>query len=468
MNAKFWASGLRPARTPGTSKTMAIQFIKSRRVIFPDETIRSATLKIAAGKISEILSYDTAVSGVGIDAGDSVLMPGLVDTHVHINEPGRTEWEGFQTATQAAARGGITTVVDMPLNSIPATTTLSALKTKETSAKENCAIDYGFWGGVVPGNAGELASMIDEGALGFKAFLIDSGVEEFPMSTEADLRIAMPILAKRNVPLLVHAELEGHTHAHADTDARSYRTFLESRPREWEVNAIRMMIRLSKETGCPVHIVHLSAADAIADIRKARAEGVKITSETCPHYLFFAAEEIPEGATQFKCTPPIREKENRERLWKGLKDGSIDFVVSDHSPCTPKLKKLEQGNFDEAWGGISGLQFGLSVVWSGMKSRGFEISELYKLMSKKPAEFLGVRHGIAPGNAANLTVWNPDRSFKLEEKMIRHKHSLTPYSGQTFYGVVEKTILHGEIAYDETNPAPAPRIGHQVFRGATT
>lgn len=447
---------------------MASTYIKSTRVIFPDLSIRPATVVIEGEKIADIFDHSTSPRGTpGIDVGDSILMPGLVDTHVHINEPGRTEWEGFETATEAAAAGGITTVVDMPLNSIPATTTLAALRTKEESAIGHCKIDYALWGGVVPGNAGELSAMVDGGAVGFKAFMIDSGVDEFPMSTEKDLREAMPILAKKGVPLLVHAELEGSC-PHSNGNPRAYSTFLESRPRQWEIDAIRTMIRLSRETGCHVHVVHLSAADALDDIKRARAEGVKITAETCPHYLYFAAEEIPEGATQFKCTPPIRERENRERLWQGLREGAIDFVVSDHSPCTPRLKKLEQGLFDEAWGGISGLQFGLSVVWTAMKDRGFGPESLCSWMSHKPAEFLGLKTGIAKGNDANLVVWNPERSFLLEEKLVRHKHRLTPYSDRILFGVVEKTFVRGHQVFDDEVTIPeVKRIGRQITRGAT-
>lgn len=445
---------------------MAATSIKSTRTIFPDGTMRPATIVIEGETIADVFDHSVSPKGTPtLDVGSSVLMPGLVDTHVHINEPGRTEWEGFETATAAAAAGGITTVVDMPLNSIPATTSVSALLTKEASARGHCTIDYGLWGGVIPGNAGELAEMVDRGALGFKAFMIDSGVDEFPMSTEKDLRAAMPILAAKGVPLLVHAELEGSC-PHSGGDPREYRTFLESRPRQWEIDAIRLMIRLSRETGCRVHIVHLSAADAIEDIRRARAEGVKITAETCPHYLYFAAEEIPPGATQFKCTPPIRERENRERLWQGLREGVVDFVVSDHSPCHPRLKKIEEGKFDEAWGGISGLQFGLPVVWTAMKERGFGPETLYRWMSAKPAEFLGLRHGIARGSPANLTVWNPERTFRLEEKIIRHKHRLTPYADRDLYGVVEKTFVRGHQVFDERVTIPgAKSIGRQVFRG---
>ena len=439
-------------------------YIKSRRTILPDLSSRPATVVVdESGKVAAVLPIAETPQGMtGIDGGELVLMPGLVDTHVHVNEPGRTEWEGFQTATRAAAAGGITQLVDMPLNSIPATTTLAALKEKQKSALGNCTIDYGLWGGVVPGNAGELKTMAEAGALGFKAFLIESGVDEFPMATEKDLREAMPILAKVGRPLLVHAELEGPCH-HTTHDTRSYQHYLESRPQEWEVNAIRMMIRLSEETGCRVHIVHLSAADALEDIRKARARGVRITAETCPHYLYFKSEEIPAGATQFKCAPPIRDSSNRERLWKALEDGIIDFVVSDHSPCTPALKKLDAGKFDEAWGGISGLQFGLSVVWTAMRERGLKPEQLAQWMSERTSRFLGLPNGIAVGREANFVLWNPEEAFTLAPEMIRHRHSLTPYDGRRLYGTVEKTFLRGELIYDRKNPKAADvRHGRQI------
>jgi allantoinase len=438
-------------------------YVKSQRVILPDtDAARPATVVIENGKIARVLPIGETPTGMkGSDCGNLVLMPGLVDTHVHVNEPGRTEWEGFQTATHAAAAGGITQLVDMPLNSIPATTTLAALETKRKSALNNCTIDYGLWGGVVPGNSNELEAMAKAGALGFKAFLIESGVDEFPMATEKDLRLAMPILAKVGRPLLVHAELEGPC-SHNTHDTRSYNHYLESRPQEWEVNAIRMMIRLSEETGCHVHIVHLSAADALDDLRAARARGVRITAETCPHYLYFKSEEIPAGATQFKCAPPIRENENRERLWKALEDGTIDFVVSDHSPCTPALKKLEAGEFDEAWGGISGLQFGLSVVWTAMRERGLGPEKLAKWMSERTSRFLGLPNGIRPGAEANLVLWNPEESFTLAKEMVRHKHALTPYDGRRLFGVVEKTFLRGERIYDRKDPVADVRHGRQI------
>lgn len=429
-------------------------YIRSRRTVFPDGVVKPATLIIKGENIDSIEPFDFQDVKQGefreLNLGDLVLAPALIDTHVHINEPGRTEWEGFETATRAAAAGGISTVIDMPLNSIPATTTIEALEKKQKSAQGHCAIDYGFWGGVVPGNAVQLAAMVDKGVFGFKAFLVDSGVEEFPMSSEADLRVAMPILAKKNVPLLVHAEVECSSPEIKETDSKKYQSYLESRPAKWEVEAIRMMIRLSKETGCHVHIVHLSAADALADIRQAREAGVRITCETCPHYLFFDAESIQAGATQYKCAPPIRESENRERLWQGLKEGTIDFVVSDHSPCTPQLKKLEQGDFAQAWGGISGLQFGHSVVWTAMRSRGFPMEWMSELMSARTGNFLRIQTGIKKGLPANLMVWNPEESFQIDIEKIRHKHRLTPYINKTLYGVVEKTFVRGSLVFDRT------------------
>jgi allantoinase len=414
--------------------------IRSRRVLIGAEgEPRPATIVIRDGKIAEILDHSAPVEH---DVGDLLVMPGIVDTHAHINEPGRTDWEGFKTATQAAAAGGITTVVDMPLNSIPATTTLEALEIKARTAKGQCLIDYGFWGGVIPGNSRELAPMAAAGALGFKAFLCESGVAEFPMSREKDLEQAMPILAEAGVPLLVHAELADDRKSGPD-----YEGYLGSRPPEWEVNAIRMMIRLAEKTSCKVHIVHLSAADAVADIRAARIRGVPITAETCPHYLVFESETIGATKTQFKCSPPIRGHENRERLWQSLKEGAIDFVVSDHSPCTPELKR---GDFSQAWGGIAGLQFSLPAVWTEMKRRGHTVRELSSWMSDRTSRFagLGDRKGrIAVGYDADLVVFDPEASFRVEPSMILHRNKLTPYEGLELRGKVSRTYLRGNCIY---------------------
>jgi allantoinase len=444
--------------------------IRSRRVLLGSEGEPApAAVVIEGGKVARTLPYNDVPAGLPVvEGGGQVLMPGIVDTHAHINEPGRTDWEGFQTATRAAAAGGITTVIDMPLNSIPATTSLAALRLKAETAQGQCAIDYGFWGGVIPGNAGELEPMVRAGALGFKAFLIESGVDEFPMSREADLRQAMPILARLDVPLLVHAELDGGSAP--ELRSRSYQAYLESRPRSWESSAIRMMIRLARETGCAVHIVHLSAADALEDIRRARTEGVPITVETCPHYLHFEAERIPEGATQFKCAPPIREHENRERLWQGLFEGLIDLVVSDHSPCIPHLKTLETGDFGRAWGGIAGLQFSLPVVWTGMTRRGRGLRELATWMSARTARFAGLadRKGrIAAGFDADLVLWEPERSMRVERPMVLHKHDLTPYEGAELRGRVTHTWVGGTLVQENGKFGPGAPSGKQVRRSSS-
>lgn len=441
---------------------MREQILRSQRVCLPGAADPvPASIWVRDGKIFRILQggEELPTGILVLDFGDRVILPGIVDTHAHINEPGRTEWEGFETATRAAAAGGITTVIDMPLNSIPATTTLDALKIKAATAQDRCQIDYGFWGGVVPGNAAEILPMVEAGVFGFKVFLCPSGVDEFPMVEEQDLRRAMPILARAGVPLIVHAELESsHSGAAGEPatadfggDSRKYQTYLKSRPQQWEVNAIRMMIGLARETGCRTHIVHLSAADAIDDLSRARAEGVPITAETCPHYLSFTAEEISDGATHFKCAPPIREKANREKLWQALKRGDIEFVVSDHSPCTPGLKLLEAGDFSRAWGGIAGLQFGLSVVWTGMKERGLTIADLTRWMSENTARFLGLsarKGAIAPGMDADLVIFDPDSASVVEASQVLHRHALTPYSGRTLLGRVEKTFLRGQCIFD--------------------
>jgi allantoinase len=428
--------------------------LRSRRVLLAGaKELAPACLWIRDGKIARVAtdlsSFPDVVTPI-LDLGNQVILPGIVDTHAHINEPGRTEWEGFETATRAAAAGGITTVIDMPLNSIPATTSLNALETKAASAQGHCAIDYGFWGGVVPGNTSELEPMIQAGAFGFKAFLCPSGVDEFEMARERDLRAAMPILARHGIPRLVHAELESALPA-AAAAPNTYRSYLQSRPPSWEVEAIRLVIRLARETGCRTHIVHLSASDALADLIEARRQGVPITAETCPHYLTFTAESIADGATHFKCAPPIRENANREKLWDALKDGRIEFIVSDHSPCTPALKCLESGDFGKAWGGIAGLQFSLPAVWTEMKARGFSIAELSRLMSQNTARFLGLdsRKGtIAEGLDADLVVLDPDQAFKPESAQVLHRHALTPYTGRELFGRVDRTFVRGHCVYD--------------------
>lgn len=433
-------------------------FLKGRRVLTPDGE-RPATVIIKGGRIAAVADFDAAPDGPGRDVGDAVLMPGVVDTHVHVNEPGRTEWEGFETATRAAAAGGITTLVDMPLNSTPVTTTLEALEAKRAAAAGKLWVDTGFWGGVVPGNADELAPMIDAGVCGFKAFLCHSGIDDFPNATEADLRRAMPILAGRGVPLLVHAELEPAGFTAPSGDARRYATFLASRPADWEVNAIRLMIDLCRETGCPVHVVHLAAADALPLIASAKAEGLPFSVETCPHYLVFTAEEIADGDTHFKCCPPIRGRENRERLWAGLADGTIDFVACDHSPCTPGLKLLDEGDFMAAWGGIAGLQFSLQNVWTHAHARGFTLSEILPWLAGRTARFAGLadrKGAIAPGLDADLVVWHPQTPYRVTPDAVRHRHGLTPYMDRELLGVIEATYLRGEQVYANGQFAERP------------
>ena len=404
------------------------------------------------GRIAALLPYGGVPAGIAVEeAGDSVIMPGLVDTHVHINEPGRAEWEGFETATKAAAAGGITTLVDMPLNSTPVTTTVPAFREKLSAAEGKLWVDCGFHGGVVPGNAQELQGLIGAGVLGFKAFLVHSGIDEFPHVTEHDLRLAMPLIARSNLPLLVHCELAADIPQAAGRGSKIYGDYLSSRPSEWEHDAIALMIRLCRAYRCRTHIVHLSSADALPILTDARSEELPLTVETCPHYLYFTAEEIPDGDTRYKCAPPIRGRGNRERLWGAARDGIIDMIVSDHSPSTPGLKCMETGNFQQAWGGIASLQFGLSIIWTEARQRGFTIADIARLMSRQPAALvnLGQRKGsIAPGFDADFVVWNPDEEFTIEPPVTHHRHKLTPYEGRTLRGRVTGTYLRGIKIFD--------------------
>jgi len=436
--------------------------IRGRRVVF-QSAVAPASVHIGAGRISAITPYEEEVpSGVEIvEAGaDSFVMPGLVDSHVHVNEPGRTEWEGFETATRAAVAGGVTTIVDMPLNCIPATTTRDGLQAKLAATGGKLHADVAFWGGVVPGNTGEFSKLWGAGVVGFKCFLVHSGVDEFPNVTEGDLREAMPELARLGAMLIVHAELPGPIQdaccraPNGDDRAevnRSYEAFLRSRPRAAENEAVELMIRLGRESGCRLHIVHHSSSDALRMLRAAKTESVQITVETCPHYLHFAAEDIGEGATEFKCCPPIRERENREQLWAALREGTIDMVVSDHSPCPPEMKLCEQGDFMKAWGGISSLQLRLPVIWTEASARGFEVQQLTDWLCGAPARQVGLsqrKGSISVGCDADIVIWNPDREFRVESELIQHRHKLTPYAGEVLRGVVEKTFLRGQIVYD--------------------
>ncbi len=430
-------------------------FIRSRRVVMSG-TVVPASLHIRDGAIAALGEWDAVPAQTPlIDAGEAVLMPGIVDAHVHVNEPGRTRWEGFATATKAAAAGGITTLVDMPLNSIPPTTTLAGFTEKLAAASGKCSIDVAFWGGVIPGNTDELKLLLDAGVRGFKCFLIHSGVDEFPHVTESNLLEAMPELARLNSVLLVHAELpEPIENAAAELkndDPQNYQTFLKSRPRESENEAVKLMIRLCRETGARVHIVHHSSSDVLPLLKAAKAEGLPLTVETCPHYLTFAAEEIPDGATQFKCCPPVRERENREKLWAALADGTIDMIVSDHSPCTPNLKLLETGDFLEAWGGIAALQFSLPAIWTQIQSRGFGLRELTRWMSAAPAKLAGLdnhKGRIAAGFDADFIIFEPEKEFTVVPEIIEFKNKLTPYAGMNLRGVVRTTFVRGVKVYE--------------------
>ncbi len=425
--------------------------VAGTRVVTP-EGVRAACIVIRNGTIAGVVQKETLPPSIQVeDVGNLVVMPGLVDSHVHINEPGRTEWEGFETATRSAASGGITTLVDMPLNSSPVTTTVDALKKKLEAREGKLWVDCGFYGGVIPGNANELQRLADAGVLGFKAFLIHSGIDEFPNATEADLRAAMPIIAKNNLPLLVHCELQSTIARSRSSNPRSYQAYLASRPTTWEHDAISMVLRLSREFGCRTHIVHLSSANEVPLLQKAKNDGLPVTVESCPHYLYFSAEEIADGDTRFKCAPPIRENENRERLWQAIRDGVIDMIVSDHSPSTPALKLLEEGDFQKAWGGIASLQFGLSIVWTEARKRGFTPDNVASWMCTNPSTLVGLgatKGSIVPGCDADLVVWNPENEFTVDASTIRHRHKVTPYEGRRLFGTVERTYLRGKKIFD--------------------
>ncbi|HRH70554.1 MAG TPA: allantoinase AllB [Flavobacteriales bacterium] len=430
--------------------------IHSTRVVTPTGVIE-ASLILADGQILDVLAGRVEREGIPFESfGDKVIMPGVIDAHVHINEPGRTHWEGFVTATKAAAAGGITTMIEMPLNADPVTTTAEALRVKLEAVTGKLHMNVGFYGGVVPGNIDDLDALLRSGVFGIKAFLTHSGIDEFPNVTEADLRKALPILKKHDAKLLVHCELErdvipGLTRNR--DNARSYTNYLASRPAQWETDAIALMIRLSEEYDVRVHIVHVSAAEALPLIRDAKKRSLRITAETCPHYLVFCAEEIPDGATEFKCAPPIRERANNELLWEALKDGTLDFMATDHSPAPPDIKEQQSGDFMKAWGGIAGLQFLLPAFWSGARERGVSLEDVARLLCTNPADFLGLKRKgrIEVGCDADLVVWDPEASFVVREEMVQHRHKLTPYVGRTLRGVVERTMVDRRVVFDGTS-----------------
>lgn len=416
-------------------------------------------LVVRDGKIDALLPHDAALPGLAThDLGELVLMPSLVDSHVHVNEPGRAEWEGWESATRAAALGGVTALIDMPLNSIPVTTTCAALEEKVAATVGKLWVDAGFWGGVIPGNTAELAPMVAAGARGFKCFLCPSGIDEFPASDAEVLRLAMPVLRAAGVPLLVHAELESPLHDASGADPREYLTYLHSRPPEWEDAAVALVIDLVRETGCPAHIVHLSSAGALDLLRAARAEGLPISAETCPHYLVLSAEEVPSGATAFKCAPPIRPAANREPLWAALLDGTLDFVVTDHSPCVPSLKRLDTGDFLGAWGGIASLQLGLSSVWTEARRRGVSLAALSRWMTAGPARLAGLPNGpLRVGAPADLVAFDPDEAWTVDALALAHRNPVTPWAGRRLVGRVHHTFLRGEPVVQDGAIVGAPR-----------
>jgi allantoinase len=423
-----------------------ITVFRSTRVVTPSG-IRRAAVIVQGGKIADVAAYDDYSADV--DLGDLALLPGLVDSHVHVNEPGRTEWEGFATATRAAAAGGITTICDMPLNSDPVTTTVDALHAKLDAARDQCAVDVAFWGGAVPGNLEDLKPLAQAGVIGFKCFLSNSGLPEFPPLDKAGLRAAMTEIAGTGLPLIVHAE---DPHELKEPQNGSYDAFLASRPTVAERRAIETVVSAAAATGARAHIVHLAAADCAALIGAAKAAGINLSAETCPHYLFFSAEEVPDGATQFKCCPPVRYAPNREALWRALAEGVIDSVVSDHSPCTPDLKR---GDFTTAWGGIAGLQLTLPVTWTVARERGRTLADVARWMSAAPAKLAGLtgKGAIAPGRDADLVAFDPDATFTVRGADLRHRHPLTPYDGRSLAGVVRHVWLRGrEITKDNFPP----------------
>ena len=443
----------------GSSSAQETHFdlvIRGNAVLTPEGTI-PAEVGVRNGVIAAVVPLGTGLEGDRLIelAADETLLPGLVDTHVHVNEPGRTEWEGFASATRAAAAGGVTTLIDMPLNSIPPTVSVEALDTKRAVAAPQSAVDVGFWGGAVPGNLADLRPLHEAGAFGFKCFLVHSGVDEFPHLEPAEMEAALAELKTFDALLIVHAEDPA---AIADTPpGAQYAGFLASRPPAAENTAIAGVIDAARRTGGRAHILHLSSAEALPLIRTAKADGVRLTAETCPHYLTLKAEEIPDGATAFKCCPPIREDANREQLWAGLADGTIDCIVSDHSPSTLDLKDLENGDFGVAWGGVSSLQLGLALIWTEARTRGISLEQVLRWMSAAPAELAGLdrKGAIAEGNDADFAVFAAEDTFTVDPAALQHKNPITPYAGKQLTGVVRRTLLAGA----EVDPAaPAGRL----------
>lgn len=453
--------------------TLNLQAFSSRRVVTPEE-IRPAAILVEGEKIKAVVPLDQMPRNAEFhDFGEAAILPGLVDSHLHINEPGRTEWEGFETATRAAAAGGYTMLMDMPLNCLPATTTVAALEAKRKAAHNKCRVDWAAWGGVVSDNQGEIEALASAGVRGFKCFLIHPGIDGFTMVSEEELRAALPHLARTGLPLLVHAELSGPvdaaTAALDGADWRSYATYLRSRPDEAELSAIRLLLSLCREYRFRVHIVHLSTHEGLPILRAARAEGLPVTVETCPHYLYLSAETIADGATLCKCAPPIRSCENREKLWQGLRDGVIDLVATDHSPCPPAMKKVDEGNFKTAWGGIASLSVALPVMWTEASARGFTLSDIARWMAENPARLAGcgARKGrISAGDDADFVVFDTETEISVTKDRLHYRHAVSPYLGEKFRGAVKATYLRGKCVFAEGKfpGEPSGREHTQVVR----
>lgn len=447
---------------------MDLQAFISRRVVAP-EGIREAAILVEDETIREVVSPGQVPRGFEIhDFGDLAILPGLVDSHVHINQPGRTEWEGFETATRAAAAGGCTLLVDMPLNCLPATTSVASLEAKREAARGQCRVDWAAWGGVVQGNVqgneDDIGKLAAAGVAGFKCFLINPGIDGFTMVTESDLRRALPAVARTGLPLLVHAELAGPvdaaTEALGGADWKRYATYLQSRPDDAELQAIRLMLSLCRQYGFRLHIVHLATARALPELRDARSEGLAVTVETCPHYLHLAAEDIEDGATLSKCAPPIRNRANREELWQGLKEGIIDLVATDHSPCPPAMKRLEEASFKTAWGGISSLSIALPLMWTEASRRGFALTDIVRWMAEGPATLAGCnrRKGrVAAGFDADLVVFDPETEFRVAPERLHYRHPVSAYMGERLRGVVRATYLRGRPVFAEGDFPGSPR-----------
>jgi len=439
------------------SRTRYDLIVRSRRVVLPEGT-RPAAVAVSGPAIAAVRGYGERLeSSQDVDLGELALLPGLVDTHVHVNEPGRTDWEGFTTATRAAAAGGVTTICDMPLNSLPPTVSVAALAEKRAAAAGKCWVDVAFWGGAVPGNAAELEALHEAGVVGFKCFLIDSGVPEFPPLEVAGLRSVLGSLAALDALLIVHAEDAAEIKA---ASGRDYGSFLASRPPVSERRAIEKVISAAAATGARAHIVHLSAAECVAMIAGAKAAGIRLTAETCPHYLYFAAEQVPDGATEFKCCPPVRDAINREALWRGLEAGVIDCIVSDHSPCPPELKAPDTGDFGQAWGGIASLQLSLSAVWTVARRRGRTLDDVARWMAAAPAALAGLpaKGRLAPGCDADLVAFDPDETYIVDPARLRHRHPVTPYAGRTLTGRVRQTWLRGMPLLEGAGDTPVGRL----------